>query len=341
MEYSAARELVADQLERALELFDDNMELKAGATAPPQILELMAAMALEKSKSAAANRPLSPPPSAPEDDCSRAAATQDAPKDADNTTVDTAQPRPQKFLFRWQTTLGDDFSPPEERSVEMFRDPVAAQKEPGVLMHARFSDADLRLFHELGAEAAAHKLERRRDPAPPPALQHTVVYLQAQRLIQTKAPQLLAKLVHTMRSADACTEGWRAWGEAFTPRVVEYHTYTEGGGLTKKHHFDEGSCYTMVVMLSQPGEDFQGGDFKTWESDGSWKVHPLRRGDCLVIPSYKFHSVSPVTGGRRNVAIIEVWDGPEGETDERPMPPVPEGGAKTGDESGWEDDYTA
>ena len=136
---------------------------------------------------------------------------------------------------------------------------------------------------ELGVPAAVWAQDRSPGSAGwESARPHQRVYLQAGRLIQTEAPALLARLVGAMREADARTPGWRRWGESFRLRVVEFHTYTAGGKLWEKQHFDEGSCYTMVVMLSQPGEDFQGGRFMTWESDGSWREQPLRRGDCLV-----------------------------------------------------------
>jgi hypothetical protein len=137
--------------------------------------------------------------------------------------------------------------------------------------------------------------------------------------MQTQAPELLKKMIAIMKSADANEPRWQAWRDSFNPRVIEYHRYLKGGGLTKKHHFDEGSCYTMVIMLSDRA-DFEGGNFKTWEADETWCIHDLHQGDCVIIPSYKFYSVETVTEGRRNVIVIETWAGAEGCEDKRPMP---------------------
>jgi tetratricopeptide (TPR) repeat protein len=143
-------------------------------------------------------------------------------------------------------------------------------------------------------------------------------------LIQTKEPDLLAKMVGIVKAADANEPRWRTWQSSFNPRVIEFHTYLEGGGLTKKRHYDEGSCFTIIMMLSATDE-FEGGKFKTWEADEKWCIHDLCQGDCLVIPSHKYHSVDSVTAGKRNVVVMEIWDGPEGCGDERIMPP---GGGK-------------
>jgi hypothetical protein len=110
---------------------------------------------------------------------------------------------------------------------------------------------------------------------------------------------------------------WQTWRRSFSVRVIEFHEYRKGGGLAKKFHFDEGSCYTMVIMMSCPNTDFQGGEFQTWEANNRWEVYDLQQGDCLVIPSCKFHSVARLTEGKREVVVMEVWDGPEGVTDTR------------------------
>jgi hypothetical protein len=218
---------------------------------------------------------------------------------------------------------------------EMFRCPLAAQREAGVLLRSQFSSSEILLLYKLGETA----WQRKHAASSTPVLQraHLQVYLQANHLIHTRAPELLAKMIGLVKGADANNPCWHTWQPSFTPRVVEYHKYIAGGGLTKKHHFDEGSCFTMVIMLSAQDE-FQGGGFKTWEADETWCYHDLRQGDCLIIPSYKFHSVDTLTGGRRNVIIMEIWDGAEGCEDARPMPPEL---AKRGDALEFEDDYTA
>ncbi len=159
-----------------------------------------------------------------------------------------------------------------------------------------------------GARAAARKFSQNNAV-------HWKVYTQAEELIQRTEPGLFSKLLAVMMEADRMQ--WQSWKPSFNMRVVEYHHYIVGGGLTHKFHFDEGSALTMIVMLSRPEIDFTAGTFKTWEADETWMIHDLMQGDCLVIPSHKFHTVDKVTSGTRNVVVIEVWSGEEGKSDQR------------------------
>lgn len=67
-------------------------------------------------------------------------------------------------------------------------------------------------------------------------------------------------------------------------------------------------------MLSQPDVDFQGGKLSASVLDWQDGVNeryadvPLKNvGDCVVFPSHKYHQVSEITGGKRHVAVIELW----------------------------------
>ena len=91
-------------------------------------------------------------------------------------------------------------------------------------------------------------------------------------------------------------------------RVAEYHVVEEQGGLPIPKHIDYGSLMTLDIMLSHTSE-FEGGIFQTLEADGSFASHPFERGDALIFQSHKYHSISPVTWGRRNVFIAEIWEG--------------------------------
>jgi hypothetical protein len=91
-------------------------------------------------------------------------------------------------------------------------------------------------------------------------------------------------------------------------RVAEYHVVEQQGGLPIPKHIDYGSLMTLDIMLS-PTSDFEGGTFQTLEVDGSLASHHFVRGDALVFQSHKYHCVSPVTSGRRNVFIAELWEG--------------------------------
>jgi hypothetical protein len=136
----------------------------------------------------------------------------------------------------------------------MFVDPLIAQKEKGILLRSQFSNDEISQFHELGRTSGAKQPQR-----------HWKRYLHAHSHIKKKAALLFGKMITIMQTADANEPRWRAWQPSFSMRVVEYHQYTAGGGLTKKCHFDDGSCFTMVIMLSRPEIDFQDGHFLTWE----------------------------------------------------------------------------
>eukprot|EP00966_Prymnesium_polylepis_P003588 81836-Prymnesium_polylepis.1 len=62
-------------------------------------------------------------------------------------------------------------------------------------------------------------------------------------------------------------------------------------------------------MLSEPGEDFSGGTFQTLEADGTMKEHEFEYGDVVGFVSHKYHCVTPVEWGERNVLIFELWRG--------------------------------
>jgi len=66
----------------------------------------------------------------------------------------------------------------------------------------------------------------------------------------------------------------------------------------------------MDLMLSSTS-DFEGGVFCTLEPDGSLTNHTFERGDLLIFLSHKYHSVTPVESGTRQVLVCELWEGLE------------------------------
>ena len=52
-----------------------------------------------------------------------------------------------------------------------------------------------------------------------------------------------------------------------------------------------------------------GGTFSTLEADGYLHKRRFERGDAIIFLSHKFHCVAPVTSGRRNVLVCELWEG--------------------------------
>jgi hypothetical protein len=82
----------------------------------------------------------------------------------------------------------------------------------------------------------------------------------------------------------------------------------EARNIAMPTHCDYGSLVTIDLMLSDTSE-FDGGMFETLEPDGTLLAHPFERGDALVLLSHKWHSVTPLRRGRRNILVSEIWEG--------------------------------
>ena len=54
---------------------------------------------------------------------------------------------------------------------------------------------------------------------------------------------------------------------------------------------------------------FEGGELRTREPDGRLTTHAFEAGDLLLFQSHKHHHVTPIRVGRRNVLVVEVWEG--------------------------------
>ena len=136
-------------------------------------------------------------------------------------------------------------------------------------------------------------------------------------------------------------------------RCAELHEGSPGGSLNDPRHYDSGSVVTIDVMLS---DNFEGGHMQTLEADGELHTHTFNRGDALIFPrqvdgadftttaaigvrtlrpsrrrrrrhlphaptarpcSYKYHTVAEITGGKREVLVLEYWNGDEKPCDHR------------------------
>ena len=128
-------------------------------------------------------------------------------------------------------------------------------------------------------------------------------------------------------------------------RTIEVHEGLKDGGLPNFHHFDGmtqtdistyfilivdilmyelidrltikiscfgtgGSLITIDIMLSKSC-DFEGGGFHTLEADGELRRNTFNRGDALIFISHKQHCVLPIVRGRRQVLVLEFWEGEE------------------------------
>lgn len=140
--------------------------------------------------------------------------------------------------------------------------------------------------------------------------------------IYNEAPHVLGKILKFAQTAWN-EAGWTGTKDAPGPlydiamkgglrtlnvRCVEAWTYTVGGGLVDKYHNDTDSVLTLVCLLSDPS-DFDGGAFRTWESDGTHMVHAMAEGDAICFLSHKFHNIVPLTRGVRKSLVIELWQG--------------------------------
>eukprot|EP00913_Durusdinium_trenchii_P020903 g19641.t1 len=150
-------------------------------------------------------------------------------------------------------------------------------------------------------------------PDPTEAKQSAVAFWP--KLLNDEEVRILQKLKDLAVFVDRQEGGWNrlqgSQAQRLRSRCVEHHVVTTGGALPDPSHFDGGSLFTIDVMLSAPGVDFQGGDFCTLESDDTLRSHHFGKGDALVFLSHKAHCVQPVTSGRRQTLVMELWEGEE------------------------------
>ncbi len=140
-------------------------------------------------------------------------------------------------------------------------------------------------------------------------------YLSTDGHFRRELPAIREKLMLAAEEANR-KEGWGLLERATSPvrpRCVELHSVERRGSLPWPWHHDAGSLITVDVMLSDPSSDFTGGELRTLEPDGTMREHEFGRGDALVFCSHKPHCVQPVSGGRRQTLIMELWEGEERE----------------------------
>ena len=191
---------------------------------------------------------------------------------------------------------------------------AAAQRCPVVRYPRLLSATEVAEIHAFVVEegAACGTARKCADPVTGAAAWETT-YLSTDLRFQRRFPALLAKLLDAARRADAAWFGGFARGVAVRPRVVEYHRVRRTGELRHAEHYDSGSVYTVDCMLSQPDEDFAGGDFAAegpWAPEGGGRAFE-DLGDVIVFASHKRHNVKPVARGERRVLVVEFWRGEE------------------------------
>ena len=80
-------------------------------------------------------------------------------------------------------------------------------------------------------------------------------------------------------------------------------------GENKPEYMIDTRKLSLSLLLSEPEEDFVGGEFFIHLS-GNPSLHALKKGQMIVFPSYMLHGVKPVLSGVRKSIVIWV-EGPK------------------------------
>ena len=158
-------------------------------------------------------------------------------------------------------------------------------------------------------------------------------YISADGLFREHEPELLARCSRLTQLVDPrlfAAEDSDSDGDSELVRAVlaelqlqvrcaEVHEAWRGGSLSDPTHYDIGSVVTVDVMLD---DAFEGGQLQTLEADGELRTHEFGTGDALIFPSYKYHTVAPVTGGLRQTLVLEFWRGEECRCNHRREVPI-------------------
>ena len=196
----------------------------------------------------------------------------------------------------------------------------SAQRTSAVRIRKLLSADDIVALHSLGATIAAQYQHSTIDRSAwgQPEGTWRVTFLNTAGAFESALPELYARVRSAALSVDR--EHWQLTRgvECVNYRVAEYHTVrarlddgsATGGGLHTQRHVDQGSLITIDILLTDPS-DIDGGCLQTLEADGSLKVHEWQQGDALVFLSHKYHCVSTLTRGVRNVLVCEFWQGTE------------------------------
>jgi PKHD-type hydroxylase len=131
----------------------------------------------------------------------------------------------------------------------------------------------------------------------------------ARKIDRDYAPELVDVFSHVFYTANATV-----WNFDIEPKLplMMFLEYSAAHGDVFHWHYDEDLSHnsqrprklTATAMLSNPGKDFEGGQFEVRTMPvAEPMVANLARGDVLMFPSHMLHRVTPVTSGVRHVLV--------------------------------------
>jgi hypothetical protein len=143
---------------------------------------------------------------------------------------------------------------------------------------------------------------------------HTTTYLQSRRFFYKRLRWLFKRIRRAaVKQCDKNNWGFSHRNSFFNVRVAEFHDMRIGGSLPFAEHYDVGSLVTVDILLekAKAGAQFQTLECCTGQDTtlGELKNHEFEVGDALVFVSHKYHSVTPLTEGKRKVLVVEFWHG--------------------------------
>ena len=198
-------------------------------------------------------------------------------------------------------------------------DEVTAQRTQAVRIRGLLNRDDIAAVRRVGAELALERGGSTIDRSAWGQPQGTwlVTFLNTDGAFEARLPSIHARIREAAVAVDRALWNVTADVEHVNYRVAEFHTMHAAldgaptrGGLHTPRHCDHGSLVTIDVLLSDPAE-IEGGVLQTLEPDGELRGHEWEQGDALVFLSHKYHSVSELTRGTRNVLVCELWQGTE------------------------------
>ena len=211
-----------------------------------------------------------------------------------------------------------------ERPLSNFDEDIA-QRTQAVRIRNLLSIEEVAAIHRAGRQFALERADATIDRSAwgQPDGTWLVTFFNTAGAFERMLPELHSRIREAALAVDR--EHWNVTADAahVNYRVVEYHTMKADldgeptrGGLHTKRHCDQGSLITVDTLLTDPTE-IDGGVLQTLEADGTLLSHEWQRGDALVFLSHKYHCVSELTRGTRNVLVCELWEGTENLTPTR------------------------